>query len=269
MNLSTPLVMGIINITPDSFYDGNKFKTTWDVLKHAEMLLDQGAHILDIGAASTRPGARLITTAEETEKLKPVIQGIIKRFPETIISIDTYNSQTAIMAIGEGAGMINDVSAGQIDPEMFTVIALLKSPYVLTHMQGTPENMQHNPAYQDITKEVALFFTKKINTLNQLGVHDIIIDPGFGFGKTLEDNYRLLNQLDFFRILNLPLMVGISRKSMVYKIVGSGPEGALNGTTSAHTLALLKGAGILRVHDVREAFEALKIVEMYKNQSQN
>lgn len=269
MNLSTPLVMGIINITTDSFYDGNKFKTTWDVVKHAEKLLEQGAHILDIGAASTRPGAQLIAPAEETEELRPVIHAIIRRFPATILSVDTYNSQTAAMAIGEGACMVNDVSAGQIDPAMFQTVASLKVPYVLMHMQGTPANMQQNPTYQDITKEIASFFSKKILVLNQLGVHDVILDPGFGFGKTLEDNYRLLNELDYFRIFNLPIMAGLSRKSMIYKVLGTGPEEALNGTLSANTLALLKGASILRVHDVREAVEAVKIVEMYKSQSPN
>jgi len=268
MNLSTPLVMGIINITSDSFYDGNKFKTTWDVVKHAQKLLEQGAHILDIGAASTRPGARLVTPAEETEKLRPVIHAIIRRFPETILSVDTYNSQTANMAIGEGASIINDVSAGQFDPAMFHTVASLKAPYVLMHMQGTPENMQQNPTYQDIAKEIATFFAKKIQELNRLGVHDVILDPGFGFGKTLEDNYRLLSQLDFFRIFDLPIMAGLSRKSMVYKILGTGPQEALNGTTSANTIALLKGASILRVHDVLEAVEAIKIAEMYKSQSQ-
>jgi len=269
MNLSTPLVMGIINITTDSFYDGNKFKTTWDVVKHAEKLLEQGAHILDIGAASTRPGARLAAPADEAEKLRPVIHAIIRRFPETVLSVDTYNSQTATMAIGEGACMVNDVSAGQIDPAMFQTVASLKVPYVLMHMQGTPENMQQNPTYQDIAKEIASFFSKKIHVLNQLGVHDVILDPGFGFGKTLEDNFRLLNELDYFRIFNLPVMAGLSRKSMIYKVLGTGPEEALNGTLSANTIALLKGASILRVHDVREAVEAVKIVEMYKSQSQN
>jgi len=269
MNLSTPLVMGIINITTDSFYDGNKFKTTWDVVKHAEKLLEQGAHILDIGAASTRPGARLAAPADEAEKLRPVIHAIIRRFPETVLSVDTYNSQTATMAIGEGACMVNDVSAGQIDPAMFQTVASLKVPYVLMHMQGAPENMQQNPTYQDIAKEIASFFSKKIHVLNQLGVHDVILDPGFGFGKTLEDNFRLLNELDYFRIFNLPVMAGLSRKSMIYKVLGTGPEEALNGTLSANTIALLKGASILRVHDVREAVEAVKIVEMYKSQSQN
>lgn len=269
INLSSPIVMGIINITPDSFYDGGKYQTTWQFVKHAEQLLSQGAAILDLGAASTRPGAGLVDAATEKERLQPVIKGILSRFPEAILSIDTYNSETAIMAIEEGAHIINDISAGNIDPSMFNTIARLQVPYIMMHMQGTPANMQHKPVYKDLIKDIALFFAHRIAYLNRIGVNDIIIDPGFGFGKTLEQNYQLLSQLDFFRIFDLPLLVGVSRKSMINQVLGTKPQDALNGTTALNTLALLKGANILRVHDVREAVEVLKIVEMLKSKSEN
>lgn len=269
MNLSSPIVMGIINITPDSFYDGGKFQSTWQVVKHAEQLLSEGAAILDLGAASTRPGAGLVTAAEEKERLLPVVKGILRRFPEAILSIDTYNSETAIMAIEEGAHIINDISAGNIDPAMFDTIARLQVPYIMMHMQGTPANMQQNPVYKDLIKEISAFFAERINRLNQMGVNDIIIDPGFGFGKTIEHNYQLLNQLDFFRIFDLPLLVGVSRKSMVNRVLGTTPDEALNGTTVLNTIAIQKGANILRVHDVSQAMEAVKIVEMLKSQSEN
>jgi len=268
MNLSSPMVMGIINITPDSFYDGGKFQTTWQVVKHAEQLLSEGASILDLGAASTRPGAALVGAAEEKERLLPVIKGILRRFPEAILSIDTYNSETAIMAIEEGAHIINDISAGNIDPAMFDTMARLQVPYILMHMQGTPAGMQQNPVYKDLIKEISAFFAERINRLNQMGVNDIIIDPGFGFGKTIEHNYQLLNQLDFFRIFDLPLLVGLSRKSMINRVLGTKPDDALNGTTVLNTIALEKGATILRVHDVQQAIEAVKIVEMFKSQSE-
>lgn len=268
MNLSSPLVMGIINITPDSFYDGGKFQSTWQVVKHAEQLLSEGAAILDLGAASTKPGAELVTAAEEKERLLPVIKGILRRFPEAILSIDTYNSETAIMAIEEGAHMINDISAGNIDAAMFDTIARLQVPYVIMHMQGTPANMQQNPVYKDMIKEISAFFSERTQRLNQMGVNDIIIDPGFGFGKTIEQNYQLLNQLDFFRVFDLPVLVGVSRKSMINRVLGTTPEDALNGTTVLNTIAAQKGASILRVHDVRQAMEAVKIVEMLKSQSE-
>lgn len=267
MNLSSPLVMGIINITPDSFYDGGKYRSTWDVVKQAEKLLDEGAHILDLGAASSRPGSAQVTPREEQERLLPVIQAILRRFPEAILSIDTYHSETALLSIEAGAHMINDISAGNLDPAMFDTIARLQVPYVLMHMKGTPENMQQNPVYKDLIKEISLFFSDKVNRLNALGVNDIILDPGFGFGKTLEHNYQLLDQLDFFRIFDLPIAVGVSRKSMITRVLGNTPSEALNGTTALNTVAVLKGAHILRVHDVREAVEAVKIAEMLKSQS--
>ncbi len=266
INLSSPLVMGVMNITPDSFYDGGKYRHPLDAITQAERLLENGANILDMGAASSRPGAGIIDPEEEQQRLLPALQAVVKQFPEATISIDTYHSSTARMAIEAGAHMINDISAGRIDQEMFNTIAELQIPYVMMHMQGMPDTMQTNPQYQHLVKEVAAFFSEKIEKLRTLGVHDIIIDPGFGFGKTLEHNYSLLANLDYFIMFDLPLMVGFSRKSMINKLLGTNPEQALNGTTVLNTLALDKGADILRVHDPREALEAIKIVGFYQSQ---
>jgi dihydropteroate synthase len=261
INLSSALVMGIINITHDSFYKGSRFTSEEAALNIAEQMLKEGAGILDIGAASTRPGAPLIKPEEELQNLIPIIKTIVNKFPEAIISVDTYNSETAKTAIENGAHIINDISAGEIDDKMFETIAKLNVPYIMMHMQGTPENMQENPSYNNIVKEISLFFAEKIQKLNLLGVNDIIIDPGFGFGKTTEHNYELLRDLEYFRIFEYPLMVGFSRKSMINKILKTNPENALNGTTVLNTIALMKGAKILRVHDVKEAIEAVKLVD--------
>ncbi len=256
-----------MNITPDSFYDGGRYKRPFDAIKLAEKMLREGACILDMGAASSRPGAAIIDPISEQERLLPALKAVLKQFPEAIISIDTYHSSTARMAVDQGAHMINDISAGNIDKNMFKTIAELGVPYVMMHMQGTPENMQEKPQYNDIVKEVTAFFSERIAKLKNLGVHDIIIDPGFGFGKTLRHNYELLNKLDFFIITGLPLLVGLSRKSMINKVIGTQPIKALNGTTVLNTIALEKGADILRVHDVKEAVEAIKIVEFLKQNS--
>ncbi len=266
INLSSPLVMGVINITPDSFYDGGKIRHPFDAIKLAGRLIENGADILDIGAVSSRPGAGITGPKEEQERLLPSLKAVSGQFPEAIISVDTYNSSTALAAVENGAHMINDISAGRIDPEMFTTIARLQVPYIIMHMQGRPDNMQLNPRYKHIVREITAFFSGKLETLNSLGVHDIIIDPGFGFGKTLEHNYQLLANLEYFRIFDLPLMVGVSRKSMINKVLGTGAADALNGTSVINTIALLNGADILRVHDPREAAEAIKIVEYYKSQ---
>jgi len=264
INLSSPLVMGIVNLTSDSFFAGSRFTNSLEVLNCAEKMLMQGAHILDIGAASTRPGAKLVKADAEIHILKPLIRDILKHFPHAAISVDTYNSATAIMSVGEGAHIINDVSGGAIDPLMFEAIAKLKVPYVLTHIQGLPENMQDQPKYEEVVRDIAQFFAKKVHNLNLLGVNDIILDPGFGFGKSLEQNYQILNNLDFFKIFELPLMVGLSRKSMIYKPLNVGPESALNGTVALNLLSLLKGANILRVHDVKEAVEMTRIAHIFK-----
>ncbi len=266
INLSSPVAMGIINLTPDSFYDGGRYKHPLDAIKLAEKMLHEGAQILDMGAASSRPGAGIMDPGMEQERLLPALKAVLKQFPGAIISIDTYNSSTARVAVDAGACMINDISAGSIDKEMFETMAELAVPYVMMHMQGTPSNMQENPQYNDIAKEVTAFFSKRIATLKESGLHDIIIDPGFGFGKTLEHNYQLLDKLDFLGIAGLPILVGFSRKSMINKVLGTTPSEALNGTTVLNTIALKKGADILRVHDVKAAVEAIKIVEFLKQQ---
>ncbi len=266
INLSSPVAMGIINLTPDSFYDGGRYKHPLDAIKLAEKMLLEGAQILDMGAASSRPGAGIMDPTIEQERLLPALKAVLKQFPEATISIDTYNSSTARVAVDAGAHMINDISAGSMDKEMFETMAELGVPYVIMHMQGTPSNMQENPQYNDIVKEVTAFFSKRIAKLKESGLHDIIIDPGFGFGKTLEHNYQLLDKLDFLGITGLPILVGFSRKSMINKVLGTKPTEALNGTTVLNTMALEKGADILRVHDVKAAVEAIKIVGFLKKQ---
>jgi dihydropteroate synthase len=262
INLSTPLVMGIVNLGPDSFFDGGKYTTRWEVLKRADKLLSDGADILDLGAATTRPGASLVDTQTERKRLMPALELVVKEFPNAIISIDTYNSVIAREAIERGAHIINDISAGEFDPLMFATIAHLQVPYIIMHIKGVPENMQIDPSYEDLVREITLYFAEKISRLRELGVHDIIIDPGFGFGKNVEDNYKLLNKLDYFKIFELPILAGFSRKSMINRVIKTDPSRALNGTTVLNTIALEKGASILRVHDAREAWEAIRIVEM-------
>jgi dihydropteroate synthase len=265
INLSTPVIMGIMNLTPNSFYDGGKYKNNLDIIKHADKMLQEGAAILDMGAASSRPGASLIDPEKEKKRLIPALELVLKNFPDAIVSIDTYNSATALEAVKTGAHMINDISAGSIDPGMFETIAELQVPYVMMHMKGIPETMQNSPAYDDVVREIAFYFSQKIDQLRQLGVHDIIVDPGFGFGKTVEDNYRIMGKLEYLKILELPVLVGVSRKSMINKVLGISPPDALNGTTVLNTIALQKGADILRVHDVKQAIEAVKIIKVYKN----
>lgn len=264
INLDKPLVMGILNITEDSFYDGGQHISESNYLKQCQKMLDEGADIIDIGANSTRPGAKLNTATEEAVKLLPVIKAIRSKFPESIISVDTYHASVAKMAVDNGADIINDISGGAFDLQMFATIARLKVPYVLMHIQGIPENMQQNPVYENLIQEVMLYFAEKINQLRQLGVNDIIIDPGFGFGKTLEHNYELLQKLELFSMLDLPVLVGFSRKAMINKVLKTTPAEALNGTTVLNTISLLKGANILRVHDVKEAVEVIKITNMLK-----
>ena len=264
VELASPHVMGILNLTPDSFYDGGKYLMSDQACHQAGKMLEEGASFLDLGAASSRPGADLLPQADERARLEPVLKAIAKTFPDALLSVDTYYSETAIMAVGEGAHMVNDISAGSIDPAMFQTIARLKVPYVLMHMQGSPATMQKDPVYKDLVKEVSGFFSQKIAQLNELGVADIIIDPGFGFGKTLEHNYRLLKDLDFLAMFERPVLVGLSRKSLVNQVLDIPAGEALNGTTVLHTLALLKGADILRVHDVKAAVEAIAITNAFK-----
>jgi dihydropteroate synthase len=259
VDLSVPRVMGIINITPDSFYTGSRKPLLNDALQQASKMLADGADFLDIGAYSSRPGAENISAQEELDRLLPVVELIAANHPEAIISVDTFRSIVAQAAVKAGAHIINDISGGQLDENMFATIGQLKIPYILMHMKGTPQNMTELAKYDDIFIEVLDYFASRYHQLKQLGVHDVILDPGFGFAKMPEHSYALMNRLQDFNILELPLLVGISRKRMIYKVTGGTAEDALNGTTALHTIALMKGANILRVHDVKEAVEAVKI----------
>ncbi|NTW32637.1 MAG: dihydropteroate synthase [Bacteroidetes bacterium] len=252
--------MGIVNLTPDSFYDGGRFQNIDDVINYVVKIVEEGADIIDLGAISTRPGAKEVTLEEEESRLMPVLKKISSIFPDIIISVDTFRSQIAKMAVNNGAHIINDISAGNFDKDMFSVISELQVPYIIMHIQGNPLNMQNNPVYKNVTTEVIEYLSEKVEILRKLGVNDIIIDPGFGFGKTVEHNYELLKNLEYFSIFELPILVGLSRKSMINKVLGTTPENALNGTTVLNTYAILKGANILRVHDVKEAEETVKLL---------
>lgn len=270
ISLENPIVMGILNITPDSFFEGSRYNTEKEIIGKAQQMIDDGATILDVGAYSTRPGADSVTVKEEVNRLDVAMTVLRKHFPDTAISLDTFRSTVAKEIIEKhGPCIINDISGGTLDPHMFHTVAELGVPYILMHIQGTPSNMQENPNYKDVFKETLLFLSERVAKLREIGVADIIIDPGFGFGKSLEHNYELLNRLDGFKILEAPLLVGISRKSMIYKPLGIDANEALNGTTVINTMALLQGANILRVHDVKEAVEAVKIVSLTQSTSEN
>lgn len=260
-----PLVMAIVNITPDSFYDGGKFGSTNDVLRDVEDKLNQGADIIDIGAASSRPGAKELSEAEEWQRLENVLGPIRKNFPDTFISVDTYRATIAKKSADEGADMINDISGGKLDGKMFETMATLQLPYVLMHMDGTPQSMMHNAPYTNAVEEVTESLKNSVARLQALNFHKIIIDPGFGFGKSLENNYQLLKSLNTLKEMAVPVLAGVSRKSMINKVIGSNPVTALNGTSVLNTIALLNGASVLRVHDVSEAKQAIALVEFYKN----
>ena len=262
LDLPTPRVMGIINATPDSFYQNSRLPEPVHALQKAREMIAQGADILDVGAVSSRPGAQEISETEELERLSPVLESLRKAYPDFPISVDTWRAGVARKVIERfGVQLINDISAGTFDPEMFPTMAKLGIPYIIMHMQGNPENMQNDPVYENVGDELLQFFAERVYKLRKLGLNDIVIDPGFGFGKTLEQNYELLGQLDSFRMLELPIMAGISRKSMIYKLLDSEPEAALNGTTAAHMALLMKGANLLRVHDVKAAVETVKIFQ--------
>ena len=261
-------IMGILNLTPDSFYDGGKYSNTDQVLSAAEKMLDEGADIIDVGGYSSRPGATHISPEEEESRVIPVLKDLTKAFPHTLFSIDTFRASIAEKAVEAGAHMINDISAGELDETMFPTVAKLQVPYILMHMKGNPRNMQKNPKYENIIEEINSFFQKKISCLNAMGVEQIIIDPGFGFGKTLEDNYLLLHRLGEFKSLGYPLLAGISRKSMLYKALDITPSEALHATAGVHMLALLNGASYLRVHDVKEAVQIVKIFQIYAQASE-
>ncbi|NER15319.1 dihydropteroate synthase [Leptobacterium flavescens] len=261
IDLSSPKIMGILNLTPDSFYDGGKYKDEASILQQVEKMLGDGASFIDVGAYSSRPGASYIDEETELQRILPVTELLIKKFPEIILSIDTFRSGIARKCIEAGASIVNDISAGNLDTAMMQAVAELQVPYIMMHMKGTPENMQDLAQYDDVVKDLLFYFSEKIAHARELGINDLIIDPGFGFGKTLEHNYEILSKLELFHILELPLLVGVSRKSMIYKLLEIGPEEALNGTSSLHTVALLKKAAILRVHDVKEAVECVRLVD--------
>ncbi len=259
LDLSTPRVMGIVNATPDSFYGGSRQRTVDAALRTVEQMVADGADMVDIGGQSTRPGAVRISADEEAQRVVPLVAAIHGRFPELIVSIDTFYGAVAREAVAAGAAIVNDISAWSIDPELFTAVAEMRVPYILMHMQGTPETMQANPTYTDVVNEVYAFFSHKLAALRQAGVADVILDPGFGFGKTLSHNYQLLARLAEFEPIGCTVLAGVSRKGMIYKLLETTPEDALNGTTVANTLALVNGARILRVHDVKAAAEAVKL----------
>lgn len=261
--IDKPVVMGIINTTPDSFYAGSRQQNTDAILQKAALMVKDGATILDIGGQSTRPGSIVVGKEEELKRVIKPIEAISKSFPDIFISIDTYYAAVAKEAVEAGASIVNDISAGSLDEAMISTVASLQVPYVLMHMQGTPKDMQQSPHYDDVTKTVLDFFIRKIDELKKMGLHDIIVDPGFGFGKTISHNFKLLQNLSVFNLLNKPLLVGISRKSTIYKTLSIIAEEALNGTTVLNTIGLLNGAHILRVHDVKEAKQAINLIAAY------
>ena len=264
VNLTRPKVMGILNLTPDSFFDGGKYKDETSILQQVEYMLNHGATFIDMGAYSSRPGAEHVPENEELQRMLPVIDLILTKFPDTLISVDTFRSKVAAESIEHGAALINDISAGNLDTAMFDTVADYQVPYIMMHMKGTPQSMQKQATYSDVIKDLRSYFSEKIRETTSKKINDIIIDPGFGFAKTTEQNYTLLNHLDLFQTFGLPILIGLSRKSMIYKVLESSPQEALNGTTALHTIALLKGANITRAHDVKEAMECVKLVEVLK-----
>lgn len=266
ISLDQPKVMGILNVTPDSFFDGGKYKDESSILQQVEKMLFQGATFIDIGAYSSRPGALEVDEATELQRITPIVTLILQHFPDTILSIDTFRSNVAKACIERGAAIINDISAGVQDKNMLSTIAELKVPYIMMHMRGTPQNMQQKTGYEDILKEILFFFSERLAAAKALGITDMIIDPGFGFAKNLKQNYELLNHMEVLNVIEHPLLAGISRKSMIYKTLNTTAEHALNGTTALHMVCLQKGAKILRVHDVKEAVECIKLFEQLNAQ---
>lgn len=261
IDLSTPKIMGILNITPNSFYDGGKYSLEKNAISQVEKMLNEGATFIDIGAYSSKPNAEFVAEEEELNRIIPVVKSIIKEFPEALLSIDTFRSSVAQECINHGAALINDISAGNLDESMLEMIAKNNVPYIMMHMRGTPQTMQTQTNYEHLINEMIAYFCDKINKARQLGINDLIIDPGFGFAKTHDQNYEILSNLELFKILELPIVSGVSRKSMIYKTLDVNPEEALNGTTVLNTIAISKGATILRVHDVKEAMECVKLCE--------
>ncbi len=266
IDLTVPCVMGVINITPDSFFDGSTFSSETEMLERVEQMVAEGALIIDVGSVSTRPGAEMISTKDELSRLIPAVKAIRKHFPEVFMSVDTFRSWVALRVIEEvGPVIVNDISGGNIDTKMFETIGRIQVPYILTHMQGTPQHMQDDPWYRDVVHDVSAELSDGVRRLTKYGVTDILIDPGFGFGKNLDHNYKLLNRLDSFKVFQLPVVVGLSRKSMVWRVLENTPEEALNGTSVVNAMALLGGADILRVHDVKPAMEAIRLFLQLKD----
>lgn len=259
IDLSTPKVMGILNITPNSFFDGGKYKDENELLGRVEKMLNEGAAFIDVGAYSSKPNAEFVSEEEEISRILPVVNLLQKHFPEIVLSIDTFRAGVAKICIENGAAIINDISAGKLDDKMLETIAKYKAPYIMMHMKGTPQTMQNFTQYDDIIKEMLFYFSERVAAARALGINDLIVDPGFGFAKTLEQNYAIMQKMELFQMLELPLLVGISRKSMIYKTLETNAEMALNGTTVLNTIALSKGAKILRVHDVKEAVECIRL----------
>jgi dihydropteroate synthase len=262
IDLSTPKVMGILNVTPNSFFDGAKYETETQILYRVDQMLTEGADFIDVGAYSSKPNAEEVSEKDELKRLIPVIQLLIKIYPDLLISVDTFRSEVARKAIENGACMINDISAGSLDEKMMATIAEFQVPYIMMHMRGTAQTMMQLTQYEDIVKELLFYYSEKVSNGRALGINDLIIDPGFVFAKTLEQNFEVMQKLELFGILELPILAGVSRKSMVYKPLGSTPEKALNGTTALNMIALSKGASILRVHDVKEAVECVKLFSL-------
>ena len=262
IDLSTPKIMGILNLTPDSFYDGGKYKSESDILTKVETMLNEGATFIDVGAYSSRPKAVHISEDEELKRIAPIVELLLNSFPEILLSIDTFRSQVAKTCVENGACIINDISAGKLDGNMLNTVANLRVPYIMMHMKGNPQTMQGLTQYDNLIKDILFYFSERINSARALGLIDVIVDPGFGFAKTITQNFELLNNLELFKILELPILVGLSRKSMIHKSLGITANEALNGTTVLNTIALQKGANILRVHDVKEAMECVRLFNL-------
>ena len=265
INLSTPKVMGIVNVTPDSFFDGGKLTNSNEIVLQVEKMLRDGATFIDLGGYSSKPGAEFVSEAEELNRVVPIVKVLVEKFPDILLSIDTFRSEVAKQAIENGAALINDISAGLLDENMLDTVAKLQVPYIMMHMKGTPKTMQSLANYDDLLKEMNFYFSERIAKARSFGLHDIIIDPGFGFAKTMEQNYELLQNLELLQFHELPILAGISRKSMIYKALETSPENALNGTTFLHAFCLQKGANILRVHDVKEAVECVSLIRQLDN----
>jgi len=261
IDLSIPKVMGILNVTPNSFFDGGKYKKESEIILQVEKMLSEGATFVDIGAYSSKPSAEFISEQEEIDRIIPSIEVILKHFPETLLSIDTFRAEVAKASIESGAAIINDIAAGELDEKMFDVIAKYNVPYIMMHMRGNPQTMQSLTQYEDVIKEMLFYFSEKVKKARSLGINDLILDPGFGFAKTTDQNYEVLQKMELFSLLELPVLAGVSRKSMIYKTLNNTAQEALNGTTVLNTIALTKGAKILRVHDVKEAMECVALIE--------